>query len=331
MDSPQSKFAICLAVTAFAGLGAYQMWQSRKRRQTVKDAVNNLINVFDMPNVYIKDSAIVREKIRLLLEGGPKSLQVVSDFDMTLSRYCIDGKRGDTSHGSIEKATCMTDEFRKNASATKAKYYPLENSTEHSFEEKAVIMTEWWETIHGLIINSGFHRHWIPGIVSECNIVLRDGTHEFFRILKEYSVPVYVVSAGIGDIIEEVLLKNDVLHDNARIIANLMDFDEKGKLIGFRGDLIHSYNKHEVLDHIKGFVRHTKERHNLILFGDTLGDPSMADGMIHVTNELKIGFLNYEADAKLEAYKTAYDVVIVEEESWDVIDVFLASLFKSFS
>ena len=29
------------------------------------------------------------------------------------------------------------------------------------------------------------------------------------------------------DIIEEVLLKNDVLHDNARIIANLMDFDEK--------------------------------------------------------------------------------------------------------
>ena len=37
-----------------------------------------------------------------------------------------------------------------------------------------------------------------------------------------------------------------------------------------------------------------QERHNLILFGDTLGDPSMADGMIHVTNELKIGFLNYE-------------------------------------
>ena len=32
----------------------------------------------------------------------------------------------------------------------------------------------------------------------------------------------------------------------------------------------------------------------MILFGDTLGDPSMADGMIHVTNELKIGFLNYE-------------------------------------
>ena len=32
----------------------------------------------------------------------------------------------------------------------------------------------------------------------------------------------------------------------------------KGKLRGFKGDLIHSYNKHEVLDHIKGFVRHTK-------------------------------------------------------------------------
>ena len=27
------------------------------------------------------------------------SPQVVSDFDMTLSRYNVDGKRGDTSHG----------------------------------------------------------------------------------------------------------------------------------------------------------------------------------------------------------------------------------------
>ena len=45
MDSPRTKFAVCLAVTAFAGLGAYQVWQSRKRRQTVKDAVNNLVRL----------------------------------------------------------------------------------------------------------------------------------------------------------------------------------------------------------------------------------------------------------------------------------------------
>ena len=33
------------------------------------------------------------------------------------------------------------------------------------------------------------------------------------------------------DIIEEVLLKSDALYDNARIIANLMEFDEEVRVI----------------------------------------------------------------------------------------------------
>ena len=30
-----------------------------------------------------------------------------------------------------------------------------------------------WETIHGLIIDEGFEKRWIPGVVSESNIALR--------------------------------------------------------------------------------------------------------------------------------------------------------------
>ncbi|XP_065051866.1 7-methylguanosine phosphate-specific 5'-nucleotidase A-like [Rhopilema esculentum] len=330
MNSFRGKVALCITVTAFAGIGAYHLWISRKKRAKAKktDDAADLISIFDLANVYIKDPETVMEKIRILLEGGPESLQVISDFDMTLTRYLVDGKRGDTSHGSIEKASCMSETFRVQASATKNKYYPLEHSIVHTFEEKAKIMTEWWETIHKLMIDDGFQRRWIPGVVSECTIVLRDGSDVFFQILDEANVPLYVVSAGIGDIIEEAIQKQSRLRDNARIIANLMEFDEEGKLSGFKGDLIHSYNKHEVLDHIRGFVRHTKSRHNLILFGDTLGDPSMADGMVHVTNELKIGFLNYKPDELLEAYQDAYDVVLVEEESWDLINEFLACLLK---
>lgn len=39
-------------------------------------------------------------------------------------------------------------------------------------------------------------------------------------------------------------------------------------------------------------------------------------------------FAWFQVDDKLEAYKAAYDIVMVEEECWDVIDVFLAHLFK---
>ena len=45
MDSTQKKIALCLAATAFTGFGLYQVWKSRKRRET-KDAVAALVSNF---------------------------------------------------------------------------------------------------------------------------------------------------------------------------------------------------------------------------------------------------------------------------------------------
>ncbi len=43
----------------------------------------------------------------------------------------------------------------------------------------------------------------------------------------------------------------------------------------------------------------SKGRSNMILLGDTLGDPKMADNMNDVTNILKIGFLNNQVCMRL--------------------------------
>lgn len=54
----------------------------------------------------------------------------------------------------------------------------------------------------------------------------RDGYKVFFDHLEEQQVPLLIFSAGVGDVLEEVIQQNRVFHPNIRIISNYMDFDQ---------------------------------------------------------------------------------------------------------
>lgn len=66
----------------------------------------------------------------------------------------------------------------------------------------------------------------------------------------------------------------------------------QGILRGFKGELIHVYNKHDGALRNTEYFKQVKENCNIILMGDSMGDLSMADGVPNVENILKIGFLN---------------------------------------
>lgn len=66
----------------------------------------------------------------------------------------------------------------------------------------------------------------------------------------------------------------------------------QGVLKGFKGELIHVYNKHDGALRNTDYFKQLKENCNIVLMGDSLGDLSMADGVSSVENMLKIGFLN---------------------------------------
>ena len=63
------------------------------------------------------------------------------------------------------------------------------------------------------------------------------------------------------------------------------------KLIGFKGELIHVFNKNESAIHDSQYFTQIKDRENIILMGDSLGDLKMAHGANH-KNIIRIGFLN---------------------------------------
>lgn len=56
-------------------------------------------------------------------------------------------------------------------------------------------------------------------------VSIRDGYKVFFDLLDEHRIPLLIFSAGVGDVLEEVIHQNQVFHPNVRIISNYMDFD----------------------------------------------------------------------------------------------------------
>ena len=64
-------------------------------------------------NVRIKNPYYVDMILANLIQGGVERLQVVSDFDRTISLCHFDGKPCPTSNAVLEMSRFVTDEIRK--------------------------------------------------------------------------------------------------------------------------------------------------------------------------------------------------------------------------
>ena len=157
--------------------------------------------------------------------------------------------------------------------------------------------------------------------------------------LNKENIPVTIISAGFGDLVTEILKIHNVYFPNLHIISNFFKFDENGNMIGFQDDIIHAYNKNKIDFYARLNKRHTErtllsekqKRSNVILMGDSLGDPCMADGMKDVSAILKVGFLNYgmdtqEQQSRINSYLDVYDIVCIDDHSVDVVNFILRGI-----
>uniref|UniRef100_A0A672FII0 5'-nucleotidase, cytosolic IIIB n=1 Tax=Salarias fasciatus TaxID=181472 RepID=A0A672FII0_SALFA len=147
--------------------------------------------------------------------------QVISDFDMTLTRFAHNGRRVPTTH-SKDSRHPISSLFNTDLLNT---YYPVEIDASRSTEEKLPHMVDWWTKVHELLIQQKIRKDLLAQAVKESTVMLRDGYKEFFDHLAEQQVPLLIFSAGVGDILEEVIQQNRVFHPNTHVISNYMDFD----------------------------------------------------------------------------------------------------------
>ena len=55
----------------------------------------------------------------------------------------------------------------------------------------------------------------------------RDGCTWFFDQLQASEIPLLIFSAGIGDVIIEVIKHQATLHDNMKVVSNYLEYDEQ--------------------------------------------------------------------------------------------------------
>ncbi|XP_053496206.1 7-methylguanosine phosphate-specific 5'-nucleotidase isoform X4 [Ictalurus furcatus] len=272
-------------------------------------------------SVRMRDGGRVETIIEHMRREGPNALQVISDFDMTLTRFAHNGTRCPTSYSILHSSAVISEDCKAKMSDLFDLYYPVEINNSISVEEKIPHMEEWWTRAHDLLIKERIRKDQLVQAVRDSGAMLREGYKSFFDVLRWNSVPLLIFSAGVGDILEEVITEHGVFHPNVRVFSNYMNFDQHGVVRAFKGDVIHAFNKREgALQNTQQFVH---DRSNVLLLGDSLGDLDMADGMQGLRNILRIGYLNDKVEERREAYVRSYDIVLEKDETLDVPNAIL--------
>ncbi|GAQ86629.1 cytosolic 5-nucleotidase III [Klebsormidium nitens] len=298
-----------------------------------------------IPNtrVVVRDQEGLDRKKRAIRAAGPQRLQIVSDFDMTLTRFNVNGKKGQSCHSLLSQ---KNDQYNQMRQDLYKHYYPLEIDQSIPYDKKVKLMEEWYEKSHATLLEGGLTLDEIRDSVANANVAFREETAQLFELLDSKRVPVLIFSAGLADVLEEVLRQK--LHrafGNIRVVSNRMKFDEEGRLQSFVGSLIHSLNKNEhaialagpmhdeqgrVLDDLEhrepsdGSTEPAIDgldgrsvvagRNNVILLGDHLGDLGMSRG-VDVDEQISIAFLNDKVEENLEVFASSFDVVLIGDGS----------------
>lgn len=266
----------------------------------------------------IKDGDRVVNVVNELICGGLKKLQVLSDFDFTITKQHMPDERiPPTSFGLFNSCKSIPRHVLEETDRLYRIYRPIEIDPHITIQEKTEKMVEWWEKSAEVFKGFPFNPDEIDEVAAESSDYLRDGVHELFNDLNNNNVPLLVFSAGLGDCVVSILKQFNVLLPNVKVVSNFLKYKD-GHLDGFIPPIIHIFNKNEQV--LKGteYYDSVHNRDHIILMGDSLGDAEMATGVPSSSHVLKIGFLYDHVELNLQRYMDAFDIVLINDQTMDL-------------
>lgn len=258
--------------------------------------------------------------LRSLHESGKEKLHVLADFDRTLTTAFVDGRPVPSILSVLRDHDYISPEYSKEAHALAALYSPKESDPSLSLAEKKNAMQEWWSRHFELLQRVGLRRKHIEQATNSWHVNLRPGAREFFDLLNRNNIPLVIMSAsGLGvDSIELFLQHAQVPYDSTHIVSNTFVWDND-RMAGFVPPIIHSYSKDETLLSQFPFFDLVKDRPNVLLLGDSIGDTGMVDGFDY-SALLKIGFLNSDIEKRLAEYQANFDLLLLNDAPMDPVN-----------
>ena len=252
-----------------------------------------------------------QEKINSL-KLNKNNFYVVADFDRTLTEGA-----SDSTWGIFANANQVGEEYKQRRTALFNKYRPIEIDPNISDKEKSDAMKEWWQLHINLFYEYGVKEQSVKNAVALGNLKYREGAKEFLKKMNELNVPVIIISAGIGNVIEEFLKLENDNYDNIKIISNFIVF-ENGEFKEIAGEIIHALNKNIV--RLDEHSKHDLEnRNNILLLGDGFADLKMISEE-KIKNAITVGFLDEKIDENLELYNKGFDIVLTNQSTFNDVN-----------
>lgn len=255
--------------------------------------------------IIIKNGTLERVK-----EWIDDSIYVLTDFDRTITVG-----NSESSWSILSKSNVVPKEYVEERQELFDYYRPIEIDETLDYDTKSKLMTEWWNKHIGLFVKYRLSEEVINNAAQNLRVMsFRDGAREFLKNMKNRNIPVIIISAGIGNFIEQFLIKNNCNFDNIYIVSNFLKF-ENGIATGVSDNVIHSLNKNEVSlpNNIKELIENRK---NIILLGDSTSDIRMAREEAR-NQALKIGFLEEKVEENKDYYQEQFDVVCTDNTTYN--------------
>ena len=220
---------------------------------------------------------------------------VICDFDRTISEF-----DSATSWSVIPSSKFVDPNIQIESRKLFEFYRPIELDTSMSFDIKKEYMRKWALESLGLYSKYKVTRNQLYKTLTLNNkVILREDFYRFSNKLNKLGIKIYIVSAGLYDIIEYILIENNIYLGNIEIISNHLRYNN-GIISGIDGLFLHSCNKNDISLPINN------NQYGL-LFGDQVEDKIIADKY----NTLDICFSDKN--------KKEFDITLTDNSSFDNI------------
>ncbi len=108
--------------------------------------------------VYYRNKSELFRKIEIMRRQGINQLQILSDFDHTISSSKINGKLNVPSIGVFRESAIFSDSFKRKLSQLFKFYFPIVFDPTISMKEKVVANHDWAQGASKIIYEQGITR-----------------------------------------------------------------------------------------------------------------------------------------------------------------------------
>ena len=302
-----------------------------------------------------RDIDDLRRKLLIIQAEGVEKFQVISDFDKTLTPQWLTAPCSSTgalvhcssSYAVVEKSCLLSSEYRQKTKELADYFLPLEHDHRLSEEERVKVNQDWYTQAHACMMKEDVTFTKLGEIIkhswTNMEVHLRKNTPEFFCALEKNRIPITVLSAGLRDVIENILVLEQILPSVSAfeddetdamimVVGNRLRFDSEGRHVGISDPPIMAHNKRNAVSRFLEKSEIRACRPNALLMGDLVSDVDFVHSIPKLKEFVTIGFLADRPALHEEAlaeFLKHFDIVITGgAASMDAATHLIRSLFN---